>query len=572
MIKIQPDDNNTCLTSSPQAHCTQCTQLPSPSDQTSCYRCLSSGSLPASQCLSALKDGRLLNYSSGLVETRYPSSLISSLCSAYTSVNGVDIFSSDNLLQQTLLSLKRSNASALNMTLCVFVDDAMPASKYYAPNMPKSCSVMTGYFRPNATGNWTFLGYGNSGLDLWVGPGATYGEHVLNSLLSIDYRMEWVSSPSLVLSDGVMYPFLMRSCRCGGPFRLSLLFSGPGFSSWTSNGTGFYYHTPSESESLSPAPPDPPLPPPSPSPSSPLPTSDGSSPSNSLSIIIGATIGGFVLLALGLILIIYIYRHRLLPPGTPSEVSKESSNDSFQNKSKQNPALELELAPSSQPPSLQSSAIQTPQSERSNIGSGLTGTSIFSSHAHATSGAVDLCSVAHDQVSILEDLNQIQRHLEINPDELDVRECVGWGSSGEVMKGQWRGSEVSIKVFYDLPSNGFISDFKAEVAMMSRLAHPNIVQLYGFVLKPGMLAIVSEFVPCGSLFDLLHGSSGINQERREAITSHRWLMMALDIARGMDYLHSCNPVIVHRDLKSPNLLINRSCQVKVSCLLPLELV
>jgi sterile alpha motif and leucine zipper-containing kinase AZK len=142
--------------------------------------------------------------------------------------------------------------------------------------------------------------------------------------------------------------------------------------------------------------------------------------------------------------------------------------------------------------------------------------------------------------------------------------CVGWGSSGEVMKGLWRGSEIAVKTFHDLPSPVLISDFKAEVTTMSRLVHPNIVQLYGFVSQPGNLAIVSEFVPCGSLFDLLHGKTDIFVKRREAIDSQRWLMMALDIARGMDYLHSCNPAIVHRDLKSPNLLINRSCQVKVS--------
>ena len=87
----------------------------------------------------------------------------------------------------------------------------------------------------------------------------------------------------------------------------------------------------------------------------------------------------------------------------------------------------------------------------------------------------------------------------------------------------------------------------------------------GFVAQPGRLAIVSELVACGSLYDLLHGPSPLDQKRRKAINSTQWLTMALDIARGMDYLHSSKPrPIVHRDLKSPNLLISRTCQVKVS--------
>ena len=129
-------------------------------------------------------------------------------------------------------------------------------------------------------------------------------------------------------------------------------------------------------------------------------------------------------------------------------------------------------------------------------------------------------------------------------------------------KGIWRGSEVAVKTFYaDLALS---STFIAEVECMSRLAHPSIVQLYGYVIKPGKLAIVSELVSCGSLYKLLHGTEARDLMRRKAIDSQRWLSMVLDIARGMDYLHSRVPAIVHRDLKSLNLLISRNCQVKVS--------
>ena len=48
-----------------------------------------------------------------------------------------------------------------------------------------------------------------------------------------------------------------------------------------------------------------------------------------------------------------------------------------------------------------------------------------------------------------------------------------------------------------------------------------------------------------------------------ALDSRRRLLMALDVARGMNYLHSCRPPIVHRDLKSPNLLVDKDFTVKV---------
>lgn len=49
-----------------------------------------------------------------------------------------------------------------------------------------------------------------------------------------------------------------------------------------------------------------------------------------------------------------------------------------------------------------------------------------------------------------------------------------------------------------------------------------------------------------------------------ALDDRRRLRMALDVARGMNYLHSCRPPIVHRDLKSPNLLVDKDFTVKVS--------
>jgi len=92
--------------------------------------------------------------------------------------------------------------------------------------------------------------------------------------------------------------------------------------------------------------------------------------------------------------------------------------------------------------------------------------------------------------------------------------------------------------------------------MMRRLRHPNIVLFMGAVTRPPNLSIVTEFLPRGSLYRLIHRPNNQLDERKR-------LRMALDAARGMNYLHSCNPVIVHRDLKSPNLLVDKNWVVKV---------
>jgi serine/threonine protein kinase len=91
---------------------------------------------------------------------------------------------------------------------------------------------------------------------------------------------------------------------------------------------------------------------------------------------------------------------------------------------------------------------------------------------------------------------------------------------------------------------------------MLRLRHPNVVLFMGAITRVPNLSIVTEFLPRGSLFRLIHRPNNQLDEKRR-------LRMALDVARGMNYLHNCTPVIVHRDLKSPNLLVDKNWVVKV---------
>ncbi|CAI9267719.1 unnamed protein product [Lactuca saligna] len=146
---------------------------------------------------------------------------------------------------------------------------------------------------------------------------------------------------------------------------------------------------------------------------------------------------------------------------------------------------------------------------------------------------------------------------EILWEDLIMGEQIGQGSCGTVYRALWYGSDVAIKLFeYQEYPDDLMVSFKQEVSLMKKLRHPNILLFMGCVTSPPHLSIVTEFLPRGSLFRIL-------QRNTTRLDWKRRLHMAMDIARGMNYLHHCKPPIIHRDLKSSNLLVDKNWTVKV---------
>ncbi|GAV70848.1 Pkinase_Tyr domain-containing protein/PAS_9 domain-containing protein [Cephalotus follicularis] len=173
-------------------------------------------------------------------------------------------------------------------------------------------------------------------------------------------------------------------------------------------------------------------------------------------------------------------------------------------------------------------------------------TSSASSCGSASSSAVNKVDIETDCLD-----------YEILWEDLTIGEQIGQGSCGTVYHGLWYGSDVAVKVFSKQEySDDVIQSFRQEVSLMKRLRHPNVLLFMGAVTSPQRLCIVTEFLPRGSLFRLL-------QRNTTKLDWRRRIHMALDIARGVNYLHHCNPPIIHRDLKSSNLLVDKNWTVKV---------
>ena len=145
----------------------------------------------------------------------------------------------------------------------------------------------------------------------------------------------------------------------------------------------------------------------------------------------------------------------------------------------------------------------------------------------------------------------------INYSEIKFSKKIGAGAFGEVWSAEWAGTKVAVKKILKADiSEDDLAEFSQEILLMSKLRHPNIVQFLGATLDPEF-CLLTEFMERGTLFNVL-------ADNTVDLPWSRKIDICQDVAKGLLYLHTRTPPIIHRDVKSLNVLVTRDWKCTVA--------
>ncbi|PHT47506.1 hypothetical protein CQW23_11714 [Capsicum baccatum] len=145
-------------------------------------------------------------------------------------------------------------------------------------------------------------------------------------------------------------------------------------------------------------------------------------------------------------------------------------------------------------------------------------------------------------------------------DNFNEKNAIGEGRVGYVYKAQFNDNvQAAVKRIRGGEQDAE-KEFENEVDLLSKFQHQNVISLLGYCIHNNAQFLVYEMMQNGSLEFQLHGPP-----RGSALGWHLRMKIALDVARGLEYLHErCNPPVIHRDLKSSNVLLDSNFSAKLS--------
>ncbi|CAH8298610.1 unnamed protein product [Eruca vesicaria subsp. sativa] len=170
------------------------------------------------------------------------------------------------------------------------------------------------------------------------------------------------------------------------------------------------------------------------------------------------------------------------------------------------------------------------------------------------------------QAPLVETRNPVYSIQELRDatDNFNEKNILGRGGFGIVYKGELQsGMTIAVKRMESSVISGKgLDEFKSEIGVLTKVVHRNLVRLHGYCLEGNEGLLVYEYMPQGTL------SSHIFHWEEEGLQPLEWsrrLIIALDVAKGVEYLHSlANQSFIHRDLKPSNILLGDDMRAKVA--------
>ncbi|XP_048621607.1 leucine-rich repeat receptor-like serine/threonine-protein kinase At2g14510 [Brassica napus] len=136
---------------------------------------------------------------------------------------------------------------------------------------------------------------------------------------------------------------------------------------------------------------------------------------------------------------------------------------------------------------------------------------------------------------------------------------LGKGGFGVVCHGYLNNEHVAVKILSQSSTQGY-NEFKTEVELLLRVHHVNLVSLIGYCDEGNDLALIYEYMGNGNLKERLSG-----KRRGSILNWSNRLKIAIESALGIEYLHiGCKPPMVHRDVKSTNILLGETFEAKLA--------
>lgn len=159
----------------------------------------------------------------------------------------------------------------------------------------------------------------------------------------------------------------------------------------------------------------------------------------------------------------------------------------------------------------------------------------------------------------------LSRHMGISLSELQLEEKIATTQSGETWRGMWQSNQICAKFlsFGENPSPDFIrrssKSFGDEFPRLRIFSHPNVSPVIGCTNSPPNLVVITQYMKYGSLYHVLHDSSSLI-----SVDYYQGLKFAIEIARGMAFLHSLDPLIPRLYLNSRHVMIDDDLTARIN--------